>query len=92
MRGDLFVAAAVWSVAEAYELVQTSKKLKMQNKCPSFNETIGPVGSNEFVKLSMVIVNCYSISRLIIFVFKVADRQTEEKLRFFFHDKYLIIM
>lgn len=74
MRGDLFVAAAVWSVAEAFKLVQTSKKLKMQNKCPLFNETVNLAGSNEFVKLSMVIFNGYSVSRLIFFVFKVADR------------------
>lgn len=62
MRGDLFVAAAVWSVAEAFKLVQTSKMLKMQNKCPSFNETIDLVGSNEFVKLSMVTISPYSVS------------------------------
>lgn len=74
MRGDLFVAAAVWSIAEAFKLVQTSKKLKTQNKCPPFNETLDHVGSNEFVKLSMVTVSGYLVSHLIFFVFKVAGR------------------
>ena len=80
MRSDLFVAAAVWSVAEAFKLIQASKKLKLQSKCPSFNETIDNAGSKEFVKLSVVSIKCVPNSCFFFYLLSLKQIENKSKI------------